>query len=61
MRAGCAIRLCRCLKTARTLRATTTTVVASAYHIAYDSVVRFSAHVTSAGKIARTRKAPSTR
>ena len=33
-----------------TLRATTTTVVASAYHITYDSVVRFSAHVTSAGK-----------
>jgi len=30
--------------------ATKTTVVASAYRITYDSVVRFSAHVTSAGK-----------
>ncbi len=33
-----------------TLRATKTAVVASAYRSSYDSVVRFSAHVTSAGR-----------
>ena len=33
-----------------TLRATKTAVVASAYRSTYDSVVRFSAHVTSAGR-----------
>src|SRR5258708_36132496 len=33
-----------------TLRATKTAVVASAYPSTYDSVVRFSAHVTSAGR-----------